>query len=378
MVFWVSVAILTALAVLAVLWPLSRRASGPDDAAQDVAVYRDQLGEVDRDVERGLIAPGEAEGARAEIARRLLRADRDAGKAATASRSRRRIVALAAIVAIPLVSLLVYGTLGRPTYPDQPRAARLQAPAGDETLSTLVARVEDHLAQNPDDGRGWDVLGPVYLRLGRPNDATAAYTNAIRLQGQSAVRLSGLGEAVVQANGGVVTDAATAAFAAARELDPAAIEPRFFLALGLSQEGKTEAALAAWNEMIASADGSEPWLPIARRQVAELSGEPVEAPAAREGAAMPGPSRADVEAASGMSTEDRQAMIEGMVAQLAARLDAGGGDVEEWLRLIRAYQALGRTDDAKAAAGRALDAFSGDPEAQARIRSIEAEIGLNQ
>ena len=378
MVFWVSVAILTALAVLAVLWPLSRRASGPDDAAQDVAVYRDQLGEVDRDVERGLIAPGEAEGARAEIARRLLRADRDAGKAATASRSRRRIVALAAIVAIPLVSLLVYGTLGRPTYPDQPRAARLQAPAGDETLSTLVARVEDHLAQNPDDGRGWDVLGPVYLRLGRPNDATAAYTNAIRLQGQSAVRLSGLGEAVVQANGGVVTDAATAAFAAARELDPAAIEPRFFLALGLSQEGKTEAALAAWNEMIASADGSEPWLPIARRQVAELSGEPVEAPAAREGAAMPGPSRADVEAASGMSTEDRQAMIEGIVAQLAARLDAGGGDVEEWLRLIRAYQALGRTDDAKAAAGRALDAFSGDPEAQARIRSIEAEIGLNQ
>jgi len=378
MVFWVSVAILTALAVLAVLWPLSRRPSGQDDAAQDVAVYRDQLGEVDRDVERGLIAPGEAEGARAEIARRLLRADRDAGKAATASRSRRRVVALAAIVAIPLVSLLVYGTLGRPTYPDQPRAARLQSPAGDETLSTLVARVEDHLAQNPDDGRGWDVLGPVYLRLGRPNDATAAYTNAIRLQGQSAERLSGLGEAVVQANGGVVTDAATAAFAAARELDPAAIEPRFFLALGLSQEGKTDAALAAWNEMIASADGSEPWLPIARRQVAELGGEPVEAPAAREGAAMPGPSRADVEAASGMSSEERQAMIEGMVAQLAARLDASGGDVEEWLRLIRAYQVLGRTDDAKAAAGRALDALSGDPEAQARIRSIEAEIGLNQ
>ncbi len=93
---------------------------------------------------------------------------------------------------------------------------------------------------------------------------------------------------------------------------------------------------------------------------------------------MPGPSRADVDAAAGMSGQDRQAMIEGMVAQLAARLDASGGDVEEWLRLIRAYQVLGRTDDAKAAAERALDAFSGDPEAQARIRSIEAEIGLNQ
>lgn len=375
MVFWVSVAILTALAVLAVLWPLSRRASGPDDAPHDVAVYRDQLDEVERDVERGLIAPGEAEGARAEIARRLLRADREAGGASTTSRNRRRVVALAVIVAIPLVSLLVYGTLGRPTYPDQPRAARLQAPAGDETLSTLVARVEDHLAKNPDDGRGWDVLGPVYLRLGRPSDASAAFTNAIRLEGESAERLSGLGEAIVQANGGVVTDDATAAFTAARALDPAAVNPRFFLALGLSQEGKTDEALAAWNALIASAEGGELWLPIARRQAAALGGEPADVPAA---APMPGPSRADVDAAAGMSADDRQAMIEGMVAQLAARLDDTGGDIEEWLRLIRAYQVLGRTDEAKGAAERATEAFADDPEAQARIRSIEDEIGLNQ
>ncbi|MGX1309367.1 cytochrome c-type biogenesis protein CcmH [Amorphus suaedae] len=373
MVFWVSVAILTGMAVLAVLWPLSRRQPGPDDAPHDVAVYRDQLGEVDRDVERGLIAPGEAEAARAEIARRLLRADREAGAASTTSRNRRRVVALAAIVAVPLISLLVYGTLGRPTYPDQPRAARLQAPAGDETLSTLVARVEDHLSKNPDDGRGWDVLGPVYLRLGRPADASAAFTNAIRLQGQSAERLAGLGEAIVQANGGVVTDDATAAFQAANDLDPTAANPRFFLALGLSQEGKTEEAIAAWNALIASASGGEPWLPVARRQVAALGGEPAEAPAA-----MPGPGRADVEAAAGMTDEDRQAMIEGMVSQLATRLDSSGGSVDEWLRLIRAYQVLGRTDEAKAAAARATEAFSEDPEAQARIRSIEDEIGLNQ
>ena len=375
MVFWISVAILTALAVLAVLWPLSRRPIGSDDAAHDVAVYRDQLDEIGRDVERGLIAPGEAEGARAEIARRLLRADREAGSAATASRTRRRAVALGAIVAVPLISLLIYGSLGRPTYPDQPRAARLQAPAGDETLSTLVARVEDHLAKNPDDGRGWDVLGPVYLRLGRPGDAASAFTSAIRLEGESVERLSGLGEAIVQANGGVVTDEATAAFTAARDLDPAAITPRFYLALGLSQEGRTDEARAAWTAVIASADGTEPWLRAARSQLAAVSGD---APAGQGEAAMPGPSRADVEAAAGMSVEDRTAMVEGMVAQLAARLEAEGGDVEEWLRLMRAYQVLDRPDEARTATERALEAFSGEPEAQARIRSLAAEIGLNQ
>lgn len=378
MVFWISVAILTALAVLAVLWPLSRRPTVSDDAAHDIAVYRDQLDEIDRDVDRGLIAPGEAEGARAEIARRLLRADREAGAAATASRTRRRGVALAAIIAIPLISLLIYGSLGRPTYPDQPRAARLQAPVGDESLSTLVARVEDHLARTPDDGRGWEVLGPIYLRLNRPADASAAYTNAIRLEGESAERLAGLGEAIVQANGGVVTDDATTAFTAAQELDPSAVRPRFFLALGLSQEGRTDAAVAAWKDIIASADGGEAWLPVARAQLAQLGADVPAGPVGQGEAAMPGPSRADVEAAAGMSDADRTAMVEGMVAQLAARLDETGGDVAEWLRLIRAYQVLDRTDDAKAAAGRALNAFSGDPEAQARIRSLEAEIGLNQ
>lgn len=337
-------------------------------------VYRDQLEELDRDVERGLVEPGEAEAARAEIARRLLRTSGKAEATVAAGTTRRRAVAVAALVAVPAVALILYAALGQPDYPDQPRSARLESPTGDESMATLIAKVEDQLAKDPDDGRGWEVLAPVYLRMGRATDAVAAYRNALRIQGESAERLSGLGESIVQASGGVVTDEASAAFAKARDLDPTATKPRFFLAMGLSQEGKTDEAIAAWTDLAASAEGGEPWLPFARAQIEALGGD---APPEAE-AVLPGPRRADVEAAASMSEADRQAMVEGMVSQLATRLEAEGGSVEEWQRLIRAYQVLGRSEEARAAADQAREAFAGDPEAQARIRSTAREIGLNQ
>lgn len=378
MVLWISVALLTAVAVLAVLWPLSRRTAEADESSHDMAVYRDQLDEVDRDVERGLVEPGEAEAARAEIARRLLRASGKARAGAAASTTRRRAVAIVALVALPLVALLLYGTLGQPTYPDQPRAARLEGPAGEESMAALVARVEEHLAKNPDDGRGWEVLGPVYMRMGRANDAVAAYRNALRLQGENAERLASLGEAIVQANGGVVTAEAADAFTRANALAPDATKPRFFLAMALSQEGRTDEAVAAWSDLIASAEGAEPWLPYARAQLAALGGEVPETAGGAGGAVLPGPGQADVDAAASMSAEDRQAMVEGMVSSLAARLEAQGGSVEEWQRLMRAYQVLGRSDEARATAEKAKAAFADDPEAQARIQDTEREIGLNQ
>ncbi|MEW5421375.1 c-type cytochrome biogenesis protein CcmI [Amorphus sp. 3PC139-8] len=378
MVFWVLSVLLTAVAVFAVLWPMSRR-NGHDGAESDpdVAVYRDQLVELDRDVDRGVIGAGEAEAARTEVARRLLRASRAAREATTPSRIRRRAVVIVALVAVPLVAAIIYARLGDPSYPDQPRAARLSASSDDaQGLPALVAKVEDHLAQDPDDARGWAVLGPVYLRLGRPNDAVAAYENAIRLGTATAELYAGLGEAVTQLNGGVVTDAAAAAFEQARALDPDAVKPRFFLALGLSQAGRTQEATEAWRALIASADGAEPWLPIARQQLAMLTGE--EAQPAAPGPSAPGPSAAEVEAAAEMSDADRRAMVEGMVSRLATRLAEEGGSVDEWIRLMRAYQVIGQTDEAAQAARSAKAAYSDQPEAQARIEATERQLGLNQ
>ena len=128
----------------------------------------------------------------------------------------------------------------------------------------LVAKVEEHLAAHPEDGRGWDVIAPVYLRLGRADDAARAFQNAIRLLGSTAERQTGLGEAILSAEGGIVTADARTAFEAAQRLDPAAPGPRFFLALAAEQEGE---AAAAADALADAPRGSAGGCAVARRRV---------------------------------------------------------------------------------------------------------------
>jgi cytochrome c-type biogenesis protein CcmH len=358
-------AVLAAAAALVVLVPLSRgaRAAG---AAPAVAIYRDQMHELDRDLARGVIAEGEAEAARTEIARRLLKAgETEAGEAARGSVRARKLAAAVAIAA-PLVAFAAYLGLGSPELPDQPLGARLDTPLEQADVQTLVARVETHLAAEPEDGSGWEVIAPIYLRMGRYDDAVRAYGNAIRILGSTAAREAALGDAIVRANQGLVTADARAAFERALKLDAGAVAPRFYLAVALGQDGRKEDALAAWQALLRDAPADAAWAPIARQWVTRLGGNAPPAAAA----AAPGPSDSDVAAAEGMTPDERRTMINGMVAQLADKLAANPDDAEGWARLVRSYGVLGRGDDARAALARARTALVGKPD---RLAVVEAE-----
>ncbi len=269
---------------------------------------------------------------------------------------------------MPLAALALYLVIGSPQMPDEPLAARLAAPPQSQDIATLVARVEQHLAANPDDGAGWQVVAPVYMRLGRFSDAVRAYQNARRLLGSTAETEGALGQALVAANDGTVTADARAAFERALALAPDDPRAKFFLALALGQEGRHDEAVTAWHDLIASAPADAPWLAEAQQQLAELEGT---APAAG-----PGPSAADVAAASKLAPSQQNAMIEGMVAQLAARLETDTGDADGWARLIRSYAVLGRPDDARAALDRAHAALAGDATKLATVDATARDVGL--
>lgn len=397
MVMWIVLSVLTAFAALSVLVPLARaRREVASAAAHDAEVYKAQLGEVERDLDRGLISPEAAEAARTEIARRLLAASREAeGSEATAPASaagraesrptpagrwRLRTVQAIAIAVVPAASLAAYLATGNPDMPDQPLQARLDRPASASTLPELVARVERELARNPNDGRGWDVLAPVYMRLGRPQDAASAYAAALRLLGPDAGREADMGEALVVANSGIVGADARAAFERAVALDPAAVKPRFFLALALTQENRRDEAIAAWQALLGEARGDEPWVAAVRQQLAGLGAAPqipqapsVAAPAPTDGA--PGPTREEVAAAQDMPAEDRGAMILGMVDRLDARLSEEGGSPDEWLRLMQALGVLGDRPRLDRAVERARAALKDDPAALARIDAAARALG---
>jgi len=374
MLFWIIAAALTLAASLAVLLPLAggpARRTAADNP--DIAVYRDQLAELERDLGRGLVRPAEAEQARAEIGRRLLRADAAAGGRNAARREgvALRLVSAAAVLAVPLVSWGLYGVLGSPDLPSQPLAERLAKSPADSSVDELVARAEAHLSADPSDGKGWDVLAPVYLRMQRFSDSATAYRNAIRLEGETAMRQTGLGEALANASGGIVSADARAAFEAALKLEPANPEASFYLAMAAMQEGRVDEAKKGWQHMLASLPADSPWRNAVQEALAEVEGRQA-APAADGG----GPTQEDMAAAETMSPQDRSAMVETMVAGLDERLRRDPHDVEGWMRLIRSYVVLGRTDQARDARSRGLAAFGADSAEAKKISAFAVSLGL--
>jgi cytochrome c-type biogenesis protein CcmH len=200
--------------------------------------------------------------------------------------------------------------------------------------------------------------------MGRAQEAATAYRNAIRLVGSSVERETGLGQAILAVEGGIVTADARAAFEAANKAAPTAPGPRFFLALAAEQEGNAEAAADGYRALLAEAPTDASWRPAVVEALARVSGP-----------GSPGPTAEQVAAAQDMSAGDRGAMIEGMVEGLAARLKDQPDDVEGWLRLIRSYSVLGRSEDAANAAREALVGVREGTDRE-RVEALIAELGV--
>lgn len=371
MILWVIFALMTAAAIFAVVWPLGRapRASA---GGSDVAVYRDQLKEIDTDRTNGLIGEAEAEAARVEISRRLLAAaEPPTAGSAVAERVRgtghRRVAAIVALVVLVLGPLGLYIALGSPNVPGEPAFARIKTPLGHDSIASLVGQVEARLAANPNDGAGWEVIAPVYARLGRFDDAVKARQKALALNGDTAAREADLGEAETAAANGIVTATAKATFDRAVARDPKEAKARYFLGLAAEQDGRSNDAATIWRTMLAEAPPGAPWVGFVTQALARVSGTQV---AATE------PSAADVSASAEMSDDARRDMIRGMVARLAERLHGNGADIEGWLRLVRAYTVLGERAKAKDAAAEARRALSERPDDVRRVDDLVKGLGL--
>ena len=246
---------------------------------------------------------------------------------------------------------------------DQPLASRNVAPRTNGEIEAAVAAVEARLIAKPDDGKGWAVIAPVYMRLERYGDAAHAYAEALRLDGEDPLRRAAYGEALVAAAGGVVTEEARQAFDRALAEQPGQPQARFYLALGAEQDGKKAEAISAYEQLVAGSPPDAPWLGVVRARLAALKGEPA-------------PAEASTGASAAAIPEAQRPMIEGMVSRLAARLAGNGGNVDEWSRLIRAYAVLHEADKAKAALADARKALAPDPNAVASLDALAHDLGL--
>ena len=260
MIWLIFIAIIVIILIVLLL-PLFK--VRPESAARveyDIVVYRDQLAEIDRDAEREVLTPAQAESTRNEILRRMLSAD-DAGNGASlhASGSRRANIVLACVLAVglPLAAVIMYGTLGNPQLPAKPYAGRLHDP--DMVASAETARLEAQMKANPT-VTGYKKLADNYVLQHRFDLAIDAYHHIIDMKGGTAEIWSELGEVISMVNDGAITTESRMAFAEALKLDPIDVRARFYLGLAEAQDNHLREAVAIWRDLEKDSPKDAPWM----------------------------------------------------------------------------------------------------------------------
>jgi cytochrome c-type biogenesis protein CcmH len=400
--FWISAGAMLVMVALVLVQSLrhGKASALATPYAEDLAVYRDQLAEVERDLARGTLEGAEAQRLRTEVQRRMLEADRAHRQDRAAAGSGNLWLWSGIVVAGLAGAAGLYASLGVPGYPDLPLAERLAIadetyaarPTQDEAeaaqpayqpatdldpdFAALVDKLRTTVAGRPDDLVGQTLLSQNEVAVGNFQAARKAQEAVVRLKGDTATvdDLSTLASLMITSAGGIVTPEAEQVLIRTLSLDPRDGWARFYSGLMFAQIGRPDRTFALWEPMLVEGPAEAPWLPPIRdriEMVASAAGVRFTLPAV-----TPGPDAAAVAAAAQMSDEDREAMIRTMVEGLEARLLSEGGSVEEWSRLITSLGVLGDTDRAQSAHERALVNFAGKSEALATLRAAAEQAGV--
>ncbi|UJW85534.1 c-type cytochrome biogenesis protein CcmI [Devosia sp. SL43] len=336
MLFWFIAIAVTAIACAALFYAAGpRMVNAPHPELDDAnSHFRLVLSGIDADLAAGKLGEAEALAAKGELAREILRLKAEAGKAANSIKDVGRGPLLAGLAAIAAVALGLYALLGNPEMPSQPLADRSDVAAQSIDLETAIARIEAALTADPDDLRGWTVIAPAYMEMGRFADAARAYRRIIDLSAATPDLQTSLAEALMFGADDNGSPEAFALLQAAAASDPSHVLSRLYIAAELTRQEKYPEAVAAWDVVLALSKGNESWLPAAQQGLA----------VAQNGGIAP-------------ANDQESEMIGQMVSGLATRLAEQGGSIEEWTQLVRAYLVLGDTANAQAAFDGAVAAY---------------------
>jgi cytochrome c-type biogenesis protein CcmH len=360
--------------VVAVLW-LSINWKSADRTDQALAIYRDQLDEVDRDIARGVLARSEAEAAKLEINRRILREDHRVQQAVSTGRPG---VLMATAFAIPIAAFILYNDIGSPDIPSSVFAERSDERIQQASIEALAARIRSRLDRDPQQGTpsDWLLLGQAYVKMQRYEDATYALKKVADIPQVTAGVVMLYVEALVAMSDGVIGPNASSYIDKALSIDPLDPSAWFYRGTAFEQAGDLSKAREVLIDRVSIASPEEPWIDAFVNEINRLS-ELVGADAVTRVEVLGrvhGPDAADIAAAADMTQEGRQDFIQSMVIRLADRLKQEPEDVDGWLRLARAQSVLGNTDAALSALRSAEALVARSPESDPMRKRVTSAI----
>lgn len=336
-----GLASLLAFVVLAWLLRAMLRApkgSAPSSSALNVSIYREQLQAVERDLASGAISAAEADSARDELQLRMLDdAQEDDAAPARAPAGAAKWTALAITVLLLGGSAGMYAWLGAPGAIDPVTAQNAER----DRVYAMVEQLAQKLKDQPDNLRGWAMLGRSYKVMGRMDDAMQAYAKVGSLLDTDPDVMVDYADLLAVRTGNTLDGRPIALVRKALEINPKHPMALMLAAAHAYQQEHYKEAIAYWESLLAVIGPDA-------QEAQQFMGFIAEA---REKAGLSADKKAGIAPMPGGAPDG--AMIQQMVERLAARLKDNPGDLEGWSRLARSYKVLGRLADAEVAYSKA-------------------------
>lgn len=400
--FWIASGSMILMVTLLMVQAMRQAGSVQDVMAgsADLAVYCDQLAEIDRDQNRGILAPADADRLRVEVQRRILESDRLHRKEAGPSSGSPRWYVVGTVTLCLGAGIAIYTELGVPGYPDLPLSTRFAmadaayqgrpsqdqaegaqpayaAPSDvDPELAAMIDKLRAAVAMRPDDLLGHTLLAQNEASIGNFAAARKAQEVVVRLKGVgvSAEDLSALAQLMVTAAGGTVTPEAERVLIQCLQIDPRSGWARYYSGLMFAEIGRPDRAFSLWEPLLREGPQTAAWIRPVRSMIGDVAADAgINYSLPSDG---PGPDSAAIAAASDMDAADREAMIRTMVVGLERRLNDSGGSVEEWAKLISSLAVMNELERAKAAYEKTQVVFVGRPGDLAALRAAAVQAGV--
>ena len=385
---WFLLIILSSAAAVAISFPLIRRYEAGLLPSEETAVYQDQIKEVERDLQSGTINEPEAKSAKAEIERRLESVAVQASPPQPISNFWRSVALAATAAFVVLGGVNLYAVMGNPNMPSaippaapqqaaaqqqqaapaQQQAQQPAAAAGGGTIGQvdqMIGKLQARLQANPADAEGWRMLGWAMFNTQRWQDSVNAYSKALALDPNNIDYKSALAESIVQAAQGMVTPKAQELIADVLAKQPKDLRGRFYDALAHEQSGDQQGALDRWTALYSDAPADAGWRDDVKARIADLGKALGKDVTAVGNAATPTPTAPQAATAGA-----KDPMVAGMIAGLAAKLEANPKDRDGWAMMIRSLIVIGDAKGADDAMAKALDIFKDDKPTQDGLKQI--------
>jgi len=249
--FWIITVTMIAVAI-AFVAPALLRKQQPNDSkeyrdGQNVTIAREHLADLDVELANGTLTQELYDQSKLEIEQTLLFDLEEQGVIAQQATSTTpgKVALIVSVIAIPLITVLLYFQLGTPEL-IVPKPTAQALPEGMPSIEKMVGDLQKRLEKDPNDADGWYLMGRTMMMMKQYAAAAESYENTYKLVGDEPMVMLALADATAMAQGGNMVGRPEKLVFDAIAIDPNNTTGLWMAGMIAEEQGKDEEALNLW------------------------------------------------------------------------------------------------------------------------------------